>query len=71
MSTWEQLHSEEAAELAHVVQLIEPVSVLEVPIHLLPEVVVEARNLRTGHARLLKRATPTSPLPLTVISIGA
>jgi GntR family transcriptional repressor for pyruvate dehydrogenase complex len=45
MSTWEQLHSEEAAELAHVVQLIEPVSVLEVPIHLLPEVVVEARSI--------------------------
>lgn len=39
---WHQLHTGEVAELTHVLQLIEPAGVLEVPRHLLAEVTAES-----------------------------
>ena len=44
-SDWLQLHQTEVAELNHVLQLIEPAGVLEVPAHLLPSVAAEARSI--------------------------
>lgn len=57
---WLGLHWEEMAELNHVLQLIEPEAVLEVPSHLLPQVAYAARVLHeqsrvaveTGDAQL-------------------
>lgn len=42
---WLELHREEMAELNHVMQLIEPEGVLEVPGHLVPQVAHQARVL--------------------------
>lgn len=42
---WNQLHTDEVAELTHVLQLIEPAAVLEVPSHLLPDVSAEGQAI--------------------------
>jgi GntR family transcriptional regulator, transcriptional repressor for pyruvate dehydrogenase complex len=42
---WHQLHTDEVAELTHVLQLIEPAGVLEVPRHLLAEVSAEGEAI--------------------------
>lgn len=42
---WFQAHHQELAELNHVLQLVEPASILEVPTHLLPHVASEARAI--------------------------
>lgn len=42
---WLQSHRRELAELNHVLQLIEPEAVLEIPNHLVPHVAWEARSL--------------------------
>jgi GntR family transcriptional repressor for pyruvate dehydrogenase complex len=39
---WLRSHREEVAELNHVLQLVEPAALREVPAHLLPDVIVEA-----------------------------
>jgi len=43
MASWLDLHHDEVAELNHVLQLIEPAGILELPTHLLPAVAAEAR----------------------------
>jgi DNA-binding FadR family transcriptional regulator len=45
LNDWLQSHRREMAELNHVMQLIEPEAVLEVPSHLVPQVAWEARSL--------------------------
>lgn len=45
MAGWLQLHHDEVAELNHVLQLVEPAGILEVPTHLLPAVAAEARAI--------------------------
>ncbi len=45
MPGWHELQREEVAELNHVLQLVEPAGILEVPIHLVPEVVADARAI--------------------------
>jgi DNA-binding FadR family transcriptional regulator len=42
---WQELQREEVAELNHVLQLVEPAGILEVPVHLVPEVVADARAI--------------------------
>jgi GntR family transcriptional repressor for pyruvate dehydrogenase complex len=44
-SGWSQLHTDEVAELTHVLQLIEPAGVLEVPRHLLADVSAEGQAI--------------------------
>lgn len=42
---WLQVHRDEVSELNHLLQLVEPAGVLELPGHLLPEVAAEARSI--------------------------
>lgn len=44
-SGWLQSHHEEVAELNHVLQLVEPAGILEIPAHLVPQVASEARTI--------------------------
>ena len=44
---WLQVHRDEVAELNHVLQLVEPAGLLELPAYLVPEVAAEARAIYT------------------------